>query len=62
MSDVKIYSKKFIKLNEYFYMTPEGDVLKYRKIVLYIIVKKWLHLITIKKKYFYIVMNINWIK
>ena len=31
MCDVKIYSKKFIKLNEYFYMTPEGDVLKYKK-------------------------------
>ena len=31
MSDVKIYSKKFIKLNDYFYMTPEGDVLKYKK-------------------------------
>ena len=31
MSDVKISSKKFIKINEYFYMTPEGDILKYRK-------------------------------
>ena len=31
MSDVKIYSKKFIKLKEYFYMTPEGDVLKYKE-------------------------------
>ena len=31
MSDVKISSKKFIKINEYFYMTPEGDILKYKK-------------------------------
>ena len=30
MSDVKISSKKYIKLNEYFYMTPEGDVLIYK--------------------------------
>ena len=39
MSDVKIYCKKFIKLNDYFYMNGEGDVLKYKNIVLYIIVK-----------------------
>ena len=31
MSDVKISSKKFMKINEYFYMTPEGDILKYKK-------------------------------
>ena len=32
MSDVKIFnSKKITKLNQYFYMTPEGDVLKYKK-------------------------------
>ena len=31
MSDVKIYSKKFIKLNEYFYMNGEGDFIKYKK-------------------------------
>ena len=32
MSDVKISSgKKFIKLNDYFYMTPEGDILKHKK-------------------------------
>ena len=31
MSDVKIYSKKFIKSNEYFYMNSEGDILKYKK-------------------------------
>ena len=34
MSDVKISSKKFIKLNEYFYMNSEGDILKYKNIVL----------------------------
>ena len=26
-------SKKITKLNEYFYMTPEGDILKYKNIV-----------------------------
>ena len=32
MSDVKICNtKKITKLNNYFYMTPEGDVLKYKK-------------------------------
>ena len=32
MSDVKICnSKKITKLNQYLYMTPEGDVLKYKK-------------------------------
>ena len=32
MSDVKICnSKKIAKLNQYFYMSPEGDVLKYKK-------------------------------
>ena len=24
-------SKKMTKLNEYFYMTPEGEILKYKK-------------------------------
>ena len=32
MSDVKICNnKKIIKLNDNFYMSPEGDVLKYKK-------------------------------
>ena len=31
MSDVKISSQKSIKINEYFYMTPEGDISKYKK-------------------------------
>ena len=31
MSDVKNSSKKFIKLNEYFYMNSEGDILKYKR-------------------------------
>ena len=32
MSELKICnSKKIAKLNQYFYMTPEGDVLKYKK-------------------------------
>ena len=31
MTDVKISSRKFIKLNEYFYMNSEGNILKYKK-------------------------------
>ena len=31
MSDGKICNSKITKLNDYFYMTPEGDVLKYKK-------------------------------
>ena len=31
MNDVKISCKKSIKINEYFYMTLEGNILKYKK-------------------------------
>ena len=32
MSNVKICNiGKIAKLNQYFYMTPEGDILKYKK-------------------------------
>ena len=32
MTNVKICNdKKIIKLNDYFYMTPEGDILKFKK-------------------------------
>ena len=31
MTYVKISCKKFIEINEYFYMTLEGDILKYKK-------------------------------
>ena len=32
MTGIKICNnKKIIKLNQYFYMIPEGDVLKYKK-------------------------------
>ena len=31
MTYVKNSSKKFIKLNEHFYMNSEGDILKYKK-------------------------------
>ena len=52
-------SKKITKLNEYFYMTQEGSILKYKNIVLLITVKN-LVLITIQeKKKFYIVMITN---
>ena len=60
MGDVKICNNKRItKLNQYFYMTPEGDVLKYKKYCIIHSCKNWLHLIIITKKYFYVVMNIN---
>ena len=32
-------SKKITKLNEYFYINKEGDILKYKNIVLLIIVR-----------------------
>ena len=53
-------SKKITKLNEYSYMTPEGEILKYKK---YCIINNCKKLSSynysrIKKK-FYIVMNIN---
>ena len=31
MSDMKIYNNKITKLNGYSNMTPEGDILKYKK-------------------------------
>ena len=34
MTGIKICNnKKITKLNNYFYMTPEGDILKYKNIV-----------------------------
>ena len=32
-------NKKITKLNEYFYMNPEGEIFKYKNIVLLMIVK-----------------------
>ena len=54
-----ISSKKITKLNEYFNMTPEGEILKYKNIVLLIIAKNWVVLIFQVKKMFYIAMIIN---
>ena len=34
MKDVKISCKKLIKINDYFYMNGEGNILKYKNIVL----------------------------
>ena len=64
MSDVKICNVgKITKLNQYFYMTPEGgDVLKYKKYCIIHNCKKLASFNYHNKKYFYIVMNINWIK
>ena len=31
MSNVKICNNEITKLNEYFYMNSEGDILKYKK-------------------------------
>ena len=35
MSNVKICNNEITKLNQYFSMTPEGDILKYKKILYY---------------------------
>ena len=60
MGDVKICNnKKIAKLNNYFYKTPEGDVLKYKK---YCIIKDHKKLASFNyhnEKIFYIEMNIN---
>ena len=32
-------NKKITKLNKYFYMTPEGEIFKYKNIALLMIVK-----------------------
>ena len=34
MSGIKICNNKITKLNQYFYMNGEGDILKYKNIVL----------------------------
>ena len=59
MSNVKISSKKFIKLNEYFYMNSEGDILKYKKFCIICSCKKIGSFNYHNEKIFYIVMNIN---
>ena len=57
MSNEKIC--KFTKLNQYFHMTPEGNILKYKKYCIINDCKNYLHLIILIKKNPYIVMNIN---
>ena len=52
-------NKKITKLNEYFYMTPEGEVLKYKKYCIINDCKKYLHLIIQVRKVCYIAMIIN---
>ena len=59
MSNEKICNNKITKLNQYFYMTPEGEILKYKNIVLLIIARNCLLITIQEKKKFYIVMNIN---
>ena len=47
------------KINKYFYMDSNQKILKYKNIVLYLIVKK-MHLLIIKlKKILFIVISIN---
>ena len=50
--------KKIQKLNQYFYMTPEGDILKYKKYCIINNCKKMASFILVRKN-FYIAMNIN---
>ena len=52
-------SKKIRKLNEYFYMTPEGEILKYKKYCIINDCKKLSSYNYSAKKRFYIVMTIN---
>ena len=50
---------KVTKLNEYFYMTAEWEILEYKNIVLLMIVRNYLLIIILVKKNYYIVMIIN---
>ena len=50
-------TKKIEKLNEYFYMTPEGEILKYKKYCIINNCKKLSSYNYSGKKKFYIVMN-----
>ena len=60
MSNEKICNNdKITKLNQYFYMTPEGDILKYKRYCVINNCKKQHHLIIQEKKNYYIVMKIN---
>ena len=47
------------KLNEYFYMTLEGEILKYKNVVLLIIARNYLLITILVKKKIYIAMIIN---
>ena len=63
MSNVNICNiGKITKLNKYFYMTLEGNVLKYKKYCIVGDCKKLVSFNYHKKKNFYIVTNINWIR
>ena len=52
-------NKKVQKLNQFFYMNSDGEILKYKNFVLFIIVKKLLLLIILEKKKYYIVLIIK---
>ena len=61
MSDVKICNnKKITKLNDYFCMIPEGDILKYKKYSIVGNCRKLSSFNYHNEKYFYIIMNINY--
>ena len=51
--------KKMTKLNEFFYMTSEGEILKYKKYCVINNCKKLSSFNYSDKKKFYIAMNIN---
>ena len=52
-------NKKNTKLNEYFYMTSEGEIFKYKKYCIINDCKKYLLIIFLEKKNYYIAMIIN---
>ena len=62
MSNEKICNNKITKLNQYFYMTVKGDVLKYKRYCIINNCKNYLLIIILVRKNYYIVMIINWIK
>ena len=60
MSNLKICNVgKITKLNQYFYMTPEGDILIYKKYCIINDCKNYLRLIIMIQRNFYIAMIIN---
>ena len=59
MSNIKISNKKFIELNDYFYMNSEWDILKYKKYCIIHSCKRLASFNYENEKKIYIAININ---